>query len=1167
MKSPLQFLQLDNFSTESGYFYPRFELSYQVFGRPLGKAPVVMVNHALTGNSNVAGTDGWWRQTVGPGLGIDTDRFSVIAFNVPGNGYDGKAENLIRNYADFTARDVARLFGLGLQSLGISRLHALVGGSLGGGIAWEMAFLFPDLSERLIPVAADWKASDWIIAHNKTQQQILSNSSQPVHDARMMAMLFYRTAESFKRKFNRARQHDPAAASAAETARLPGGIKGEFKMESWLLHHGKELESRFRLESYQMMNHLLSTIDVTRGRGAFPELAPRLQAEVLQIAIDSDFFFVPQEIRETKEILDRAGVNNHCAEIHSVHGHDAFLIEFEQLNSILGPFLTQPAAKRPAGTAQTKTVVKFGGRSLANGAGFRQVVKILEGKFQSRELPVVVVSARGQCTDELLALLELARQGRDFRSVLADFADYQQHPLADQGDTVDLTEELHLLEKYLDGVSLLRDISPRVRDQVLALGELMAIKALTAVLKKRGLPAVPVDARKLIRTDDRFGQAQVDMTASREATRRFFSESKALGAANSIPVVTGFIGATASGETTTLGRNGSNYSAALLASFLGAKELQNYTHVDGIFTANPEVVPGARPIQEMTYSEASELARHGARILHAKTIAPLVAKNIPLRIRNTFEPDKPGTVVKARVDRPGIRAVTVQEPVALVTLYGRGLLGKVGVDARIFTCLAQAGINVGVISQGSSERGIGLVVSEEDATRAKQALDAEFAPDRKARDVDYVDVRKGLGVVSIIGQELGRFHRPYASLVKNGTVPVLMNSTVTGDTIFLVLEKSQLNKAVNVIHSKIFGVSTVINLVLFGKGQVGSALIEQILASRESIEKRRGVRLNIVAVADSQRLLLAPAGIDRHWRQQLQQAGGQGYTLNDIIRFVRGHHLENLVAVDNTASKAFVANYLPLVENGFDLVSSNKNANTLDYGFYQRLRQTLKKHEKQYLYETNVGAGLPLIDTIRLLHDAGENITAIKGIFSGSLSYLFNLFSEQDRPFSVILREAMEKGLTEPDPREDLSGNDVARKLLVLARELDLRNELSDVAVENLIPADLHGGTREEFLARLERLDAYYDDIKARQKPGHVLRYVGELGGDLQQDTGELSVKLVSVPRDSALGQVREADSVFEIHTESYGQRPIVIQGAGAGADVTARGVLGDILRLSEKAG
>jgi homoserine dehydrogenase len=341
-------------------------------------------------------------------------------------------------------------------------------------------------------------------------------------------------------------------------------------------------------------------------------------------------------------------------------------------------------------------------------------------------------------------------------------------------------------------------------------------------------------------------------------------------------------------------------------------------------------------------------------------------------------------------------------------------------------------------------------------------------------------------------------------------------------------------------------------------------MIDQILRSAGSIENRKGLDLKIFAVANSKKVLLNKNGVPKGWKAVIKEKG-EAYQVADIIAFAKQHHLENLIAVDNTASQDFVAHYFDLVENGFDLVSSNKIANTLGFDYYQLLRDELSKNQKQYLYETNVGAGLPLIDTIKLLHLSGENITGIKGVFSGSLSYIFNTFSEVDMPFSAILMEAMKQGFTEPDPREDLSGNDVGRKLLILARELDLRNEFSDIDIQNLIPEALQEATVGFFLENLEALDVKFDEIKKNQKPGHVLRYVGDLHGDLQKDKGLLDVKLVSVPKESALGQVKGSDSIIEIYTESYGANPLVIQGAGAGAAVTARGVFGDILRIAEK--
>lgn len=798
-------------------------------------------------------------------------------------------------------------------------------------------------------------------------------------------------------------------------------------------------------------------------------------------------------------------------------------------------------------------ILKFGGKSLAND-GIEKVIDII---ITSHKEPLsVVVSARGNTTDELEALLEKASKGEDYT------ADFQHLKNEQQYDPrVSFEPEFQLLEKLLEGVSLLKDYSPKTKDLVLAQGELMSAKLVAALLKRKGLESTFVDSREIFKTDAVVGNAQIINSVSEKLTRDRFATIPS----NHVAVVTGFIASTEKGDTTTLGRNGSNYSAALLANYLNASELQNYTHVDGIFTANPELVPEAKIIRHLSYEEANELANFGASILHAKTIIPLIEKGIPLRIKNTFNSDDAGTLIHKESEQEGIKSISVIKDNALIVMEGRGLLGKVGVDARIFRALAQKGISVSIISQGSSERGVGLVVASKDAKLAKAAIDEEFSHDFYTNDVSSVSIVDDVAVISIVGQPLSTFHHPYNALIRNQIVPLLINNAVTGKNVSLVLKTEKLHKALNVIHGEIFGVSRRINLVIFGKGTVGGTLINQVIAAHDNILQRKNISLRIVAIANSQKILTAAKGIGKGWEEAFEREAVP-YNFDTLQAFVDKNHLENLIAVDVTASKTFVDNYIPLIKSGYDLVSANKIANTISFSFYQELRKTLKQYQKTYLYETNVGAGLPLIDTIRLLHHSGENITRIKGIFSGTLSYLFNTFSAEDKPFSEVLQHAINSGYTEPDPREDLCGNDVGRKLLILARELDLGNEFTDVKIQNLIPEHLREGSVEDFLQRLDEFNAPYQQIKEAQEPDHVLRYVGDLHGDLAStNTVQLDVSLVSVPRNSALGQVKGADSIFEIYTESYGDNPIVIQGAGAGASVTARGVFGDILRLAEK--
>ena len=1130
MKKDLRHIIIKDFTTESKVVNPIINLSYQVFGNPIGTAPVVLVNHALTGNSNVTGKDGWWQDLVGDDKVIDTKLYTVLSFNIPGNGFDGF---VIDNYKDFVARDIASLFLIGLKELKIDKLFAIIGGSLGGGIAWEMAVLNPDITEHLIPVATDWKSTDWLIANCQIQEQFLLNSRNPVHDARMHAMLCYRTPESFNERFQRSKNEELEI----------------FNVESWLLHHGEKLQERFQLSAYKLMNQLLKTIDVTKNRPTDFNVLENIHCNIHIIGVDSDLFFTAEENRQTHKQLAVSNPNVTYNEINSVHGHDAFLMEYEQLEKIVEGIFVPNSKKR------RMKVLKFGGKSLANGDGLNTVISIIENKVNAGEKITVVVSARSSATDDLEDILNKAVKGHPYKEVLQVFKNYQTKPFKE----VDYSVEFATLDKLFEGVSLLGDYSKKTKDEILAQGELLSVKLIAAILNSKGIKANAVDSRELIKTDGAFGNAQPILQLSKENVKNFYKKS----GGDVINIVTGFIASNSKNETTTLGRNGSNYTAALIANYLDAEELQNYTHVNGIYTANPELVEDAKQIRELSFSEANELANFGTTVLHAKTIIPLVEKNINLRILNTFNPKDEGTLITAKPNSKEVTSLSVLDNVALLNLEGRGLLGKSGVDARIFGALAKQNISVSIISQGSSERGIGLIIDADQATQAVIALEREFENDFYSQDVNKIGVVDDVSVISIIGIELSSFHKPFNALIKNQITPLLFNNTITGKNVSLVVKKDQLHKAMNVIHGEIFGISKKINIAIFGHGLVGSALINQILKSKDDIEKRKGINLNVFAIGNSRKLLLNKKGVDKNWKQVIESSSLES-SIQHVIDFAKTHHLENLIAVDNTASSGFYTNYVPLVEAGFDLVSSNKIANTISHQFYTDLRAKLKEQNKQYLYETTVGAGLPLIDTIKLLHESGENITRIRGVFSGTLSYLFNNFSVQDKPFSTIIQETIDKGFTEPDPREDFSGNDVARKLLILARELDLQNEFEDVSVQNLIPEAYQNIAVTEFLSQLHVLDNEFQKLKEAQKPGYVLRYIGDLSGDLSQDKGNLEVKLVSIPGDSTLGQIKGSDAIFEIFTESYGEQPIVIQGAGAGAEVTARGVFGDILRLSK---
>lgn len=804
-------------------------------------------------------------------------------------------------------------------------------------------------------------------------------------------------------------------------------------------------------------------------------------------------------------------------------------------------------------------ILKFGGKSLDNGSGILTVLDIIIDNYRAGEAPVVVVSARGKSTDALLALAEQACAGESYEAALQAFWEHQC-----QDTTLRFEAERVQLEHLLSGISLLGECSPRTADELVSYGEVLSSQYVAQALKDRGYEAVAIDSGDFLVTDAHYGSASVFTEASRERCRALFAGLPA----GVIPIVTGFIARDEAGRRTTLGRNGSNYSAALLANFLEASLMENYTHVDGIYTANPSVVAEARKIDELSYADAAELSQFGAEILHIKTIEPLQERGIPLRVLNTFSygEESNGTLVTAHPRDKVVRALASLSGKALIHFEGRNMLGRSGIDARIFRSFEAAEVSVSLIAQGSTERGTAIVVDEEDADRAVEALVQEFHHDLETGHVTKIYAEKGLAVVAIIGLNLLEFDRPYRALVRNRILPILLSNSVPENTLcLLVRDDEEREKALKVIHGELFERPKRIYLAVIGHGTVGGAFIGQIIQQRELLIAQKNIDLRIFAIADSRHLLLSPSGAEADWATELERAPFSGDLAEAIISYGQRQALENVILVDNTSSPVIASHYARYAAEGFDIVSSNKKANIAPYADYSYLRDTLQRHRRSYRYETNVGAGLPLIDNLKLLHLSGERITRIHGLFSGSLSYIFNRLTEEpDRSLRSIVEESARLGLTEPDPREDLSGEDVARKVLILVRELDVPAELSDVRWENPVPEALRSLSLEDFWARFGELEASIEALRATAKPDEVLRYVGDIVWDDVRQEATLSAGLRLVSRTSPLGRVSGADSCFEIYTESYGSQPIVIQGAGAGAAVTARGVFGDVLRLAE---
>lgn len=794
-------------------------------------------------------------------------------------------------------------------------------------------------------------------------------------------------------------------------------------------------------------------------------------------------------------------------------------------------------------------ILKFGGSSLDNGQGLQNSLSIIEKA--AKDPIAVVVSARGKSTDILIAMLDKAALGNFAENDLRDFFEHQRSSVLD----LNFDAEYQTLKELLKAISLIGEYSESLKDKVLSFGELMSAKTIVHLLNNRGLKTVFVDSRDLIKTSSNDG-FQVLHTESEQLVKQFLIKLSA----NTIPVITGFIASDMKGNTTTLGRNGSNYTATLIANYCDATEVQNWTNIDGIYTANPTLVSNANKLSALTYREANELANFGANILHAKTILPLIDKNIPIKILNTFNPELEGTTIDNEGTGKGIKAVSIIEDVSLISIEGRGLMGKVGIDARIFNALSMNNISVRMISQASSERGIGFIVNQHDAKKARTILEQEFAEEIKGNDISQIEVNSDLSIIAIIGRHNYALEKAIAGLRKNKIWMYLINNSINGEQISLVVSNNDLKKAANVVHNHVFGANKTLNIIAFGKGTVGGTLIDQVINTQEDVIRDRKLKLTIVGVADSKNFLFKAAGLDSDWRKELSDSNTSS-EIDTVMKIVDDSNLENIVIIDNTACKALVNSYTDFVKSGYDLIASNKVGNSASYDFYKELRALLKRKGRAFLYETNVGAGLPLIDNLRLLHQSGDQIKKIRGVFSGSLSYIFNTFSLGEIKFSDVLNNAKQKGLTEPDPREDLSGNDVARKLLILAREIGMPCEFEDVQIQNLIPETLLDIEEwEDFEHHFNELDEFYRGLLHKLTADKVYRYVGEL-----EKGGKLKVSLVEADKNTSLGSIKGSDSIFEIYTEAYGDQPFIIQGAGAGAEVTARGVYADLLRIGSK--
>ena len=812
-------------------------------------------------------------------------------------------------------------------------------------------------------------------------------------------------------------------------------------------------------------------------------------------------------------------------------------------------------------------VMKFGGSSVRSSARIRHVLDLVVKAHKRDRNLVVVFSAYQGVTDQLIATSKLAAAGdkkylvglRSLRKrhldTLAELVPLRQRRSSEafvRDRLADLTDVLH-------GVFYTKELTTRMLDYIMSFGEILSTFTITEALKARRIPCAFVDSRTLIKADDTFGNGKVKYDLTELTIRSYFRKHRG------IQMVCGFIASTTDNDTVTLGRGGSDFSASIFGAALRARDIEIWTDVDGVMTADPRKVPAAFSIDRMTYEEAMEMSHFGAKVIHPPTMQPALDHQIPIRIKNTFSPEFPGTVIGTRDPSAKfpIKGISSIDDISLLRIQGSGMVGTAGLGRRIFGALAARQINVLMVTQASSEYSLCLAVLPQAAQSAKQAIEEDLRHEIRDRQIDEVLVENSLSVVAIVGENMrkttGISARLFQALGKNGINVVAIAQGSSELNISTIVARTDEAKALNVLHDAFFlsGTKT-LNVFLIGTGLIGATLLRKIARHRQTLLRNRSLEVRVQAVANSKAMVFdSSAMLPQHWQEKLTR-DGTPMNAGEFILRMKASNLPNSVFVDCTASQALVPHYVDILGSSISIVTPNKKANAGPRALYELLHQTALKHNVHFLYETNVGAGLPIINTINDLVAGGDRILRIDGILSGTLSYLFNSYVEGGR-FSDIVRDAQKRGYTEPDPRDDLNGLDVGRKLLILAREAGYPLEFRNIRVKPLLPRSvLNARTLPEFFVKLRSVDAPYARTRrSAARDGKVLRYVASFA----DGKGEVSLRRVGPDHPSY--NLSGSDILIALTTENCRDHPIVIRGPGAGADVTATGVFADIIRIS----
>ncbi|MXV51047.1 bifunctional aspartate kinase/homoserine dehydrogenase I [Pedobacter sp. HMF7647] len=811
-------------------------------------------------------------------------------------------------------------------------------------------------------------------------------------------------------------------------------------------------------------------------------------------------------------------------------------------------------------------VLKFGGTSVGSVQSILTLLNIVKSEAEGNEKPVVVLSAMSGVTNLLASMAEAAAAGegfseqlnelekRHFDTVKALLEVQRQNPVFTK-----LKLYFNELEDLLQGVYSLRELTPRTRDMVLSFGERCSTLMISKIAEQHWQQVCFLDASEVIKTDDNFGNARVQTDLTDRLIRSYYDEKK-----DYTIFVTGFIASNMQGRTTTLGRGGSDYTAAILGSALNASEIQIWTDVNGMMTADPRMVTKAFALPELSYTEAMELSFFGAKVIYPPTMIPAFLKKIPIVIKNTFDTEFAGTYIRhdcANSNLP-IKGISSINDISIINLQGSGMVGKSGFSGRLFSLLAREQINVILITQSSSEHSITFAVNPHDALKAKAIIELEFELELHAQKIDYPEIESDLSILAIVGENMkhspGISGKLFHALGRNGINVRAIAQGSSEYNISVIISKPDLAKALNAVHDSFFTeLKKTLNVFCLGTGNIGSTLFRQLLQHRDFLQKSNGIQVNIAGISNSRKMVFNDGGISlESWREQLDESS-QTANLAEFVSVMKEMNMPNCVFIDNTASPKPIDFYEEVLRSNISIVTCNKIGNSGTFAQYKTFRDTARRHGVDFYYETNVGAGLPIVRTLKDLMMSGDRVQRIEAILSGTISFIFNNF-KGDASFHDVVKLAQEKGFTEPDPRDDLRGTDFMRKMLILARDAGYEFEPEDVKIENMLPQPcLDASTVEEFYRQLKLNEAHFANLKNQaESQGKVLRYIGKL------EEGKASIALEMVDENHPFYMLSGSDNIISFTTDRYKDRPMVVKGPGAGAEVTAAGVFADLVNV-----